>query len=161
MLSTVVTSVVLLNNTVKDSCPYGAHAFWDHICATAPCLTSRAVFSVSPWRPHNPHNLNTSELEFIVKGTKNSLPLQIWLHSPTTVLPNVMILSFPFIFCQFCFRLSPTCLSYSAFLILCPQAAHHLSPKPVQRPLTWPVCLWSLSSSLCSFLIIIAKFNFY
>lgn len=57
----MVTSVVLLNNTVKDSCPYGAHAFWDHICAIAPCLTSRVVFSVSPWRPHNPHNLNTSE----------------------------------------------------------------------------------------------------
>lgn len=127
---------------------------------TAPCLTFGVVFPVFPWRPHNPHNLNTSELEFIMNRTKKSLPLQIWPYSPTTVLLTLLILSFPFIFFQLCFSLSPKCLSYSAFLILCPQVAHHLSPKSVQRPLTWPVCLWPLSSSLCSFLIIIATLNF-
>lgn len=127
---------------------------------SAPCLTSGVGFPVSSWRAHNPHNFNRSELEFIMNRTKNSLPLQIWPHSSTTVLPTLIILSFPFIFFQFCFRLSPQCLSHSAFLVLCPRVAHHLSPKPVQRPLTWPVCLWPFSSSLCSFLSIVAKLNF-
>lgn len=160
MLSIVVTWVVLLNNTVKDSCPYRAHVFCDHICATSrlPGLQSCfSHFSLEAPQSPQPHIWTRIYYEQNQKLSPSPDMASFSHHSFTQLNHLVLSLHLLSTLLQIFSQMSHLlCISK-----VCPQVAHRLSPKLVQRPLTWPVCLWLLSFSLCSVLTIIAEFNFY